>query len=349
MALIRVFLPTCRRPALLPRALASLRAQTFADWICEVHNDAPEDELPRRLVSETGDPRIQYHHHEHNWGPVRTFNHAFAGGPEPYLALLEDDNWWEPDFLAIALDALHRHPAATVTWANLRLWREEDDGTWTDTGRTIWHLPPAAPLPRPRLLHWPQPLQCFDGLHSNGAMLVRAEASRAALVPPDVPFAVIEPARERLLSGGWLLLPQVLGHFALTRHTARDRDRAAWTRAQLLVAGSYFAAVQPDSDELKKLWDELREQSPPATGLLFNLALAGQAPASLLRYATPQDWLRFIAGAIRHPGTLARGLRFRSQHPQAWQALQEGARKRMEENPGTYRTEKSLWRKHLGL
>lgn len=348
MAVIRVFLPTCRRPSLLPRALASLRAQTFTDWICEVHNDAPEDEVPRRLVAETGDPRIHYHHHERNWGPVATFNHAFAGGPESFLSLLEDDNWWEPDFLATALAALEHHPQAVATWANLRLWREEADGGWTDTGQTIWTFPPDAPLPAPRLLHWPQPLQCFDGLHSNGAMLVRAEASRAALVPADLPFAVIEPARERLLPGGWLLLPQVLGHFALTRQTARDRDRSAWTRAQLLVAGSYFAAVRPDSSERRKLWAELRRQTPPATGLLFHLALTGQGPLTLLRHATPKDWLRFLAGAVRRPRTLARGLRFRHRHPQAWQAMREGARERTAENVGLFGAEKPVWRKHLG-
>ena len=102
MAAIRVFLLTCRRPALLRRALDSLRAQTFADWICELHNDAPEDDFPRSLVSEIGDPRITLHHHARNWGPVAAFNHAYAGGPEPFLAILEDDNWWEPAFLAEA-------------------------------------------------------------------------------------------------------------------------------------------------------------------------------------------------------------------------------------------------------
>src|SRR5271157_3513607 len=52
MAAIRVYLLTCRRPQLLRRALCSLIAQTFADWKCELHNDAPEDDTPARVLAE---------------------------------------------------------------------------------------------------------------------------------------------------------------------------------------------------------------------------------------------------------------------------------------------------------
>ena len=51
---IRVFLCTYRRPALLRRALASLLSQTYTDWTCELHNDAPDDERPRALLAELG-------------------------------------------------------------------------------------------------------------------------------------------------------------------------------------------------------------------------------------------------------------------------------------------------------
>ena len=68
MAAIRVFLLTHRRRELLRRALDSLLAQTFTDWVCELHNDAPDDDFPRRLVAEIGDPRVSLHHHKHRLG-----------------------------------------------------------------------------------------------------------------------------------------------------------------------------------------------------------------------------------------------------------------------------------------
>lgn len=46
MAICRVYLCTYRRNNLLSRALNSLLAQTFKDWVCELHNDDPEDSFP---------------------------------------------------------------------------------------------------------------------------------------------------------------------------------------------------------------------------------------------------------------------------------------------------------------
>ena len=330
MALVRVFLLTYRRPALLPRALAALRAQTFADWVCELHNDAPDDDFPRLLLAELADPRITLHQHPSNRGPVSSFNHAFAGGPEPFATLLEDDNWWEPAFLAEAVATLQSAPDANVVWANLRLWRETPSGDWTDTGRTVWETPPGDAAPR--RFRWPVPLQSCDALHSNGSMLYRAAASRLALVPADTPFDIIEPVRERLLPGDWIFLPRVLANFAITLGTARATNRVGWLHSQLLVATTYQLAVRPSAAELCATWATLRAQRPPATPLLFLLAFAGVRPAALLRHARPGDWLRFLAGVARHPVTFVRALRFRSAQPTLWPLLLAAARARSAEN-----------------
>lgn len=332
MSKIRVFLLTCRRPALLRRAVASLRAQTFTDWVCELHNDAPEDETPRRLLEELADDRIRLRHHTENWGPVAVFNHAFSGGEEPFLTLLEDDNWWEPGFLETALATLESNPRANVVWANMRLWQEQPEGTWTDTGRCIWKT--AGSDSTAKTFRWPQALQCFDALHSNGAMLCRASASRSARVPPDLPFAIIEPARERLMGGDWILLPAPLGNFALTLSTARSRNRAQWAAAQTLVAGTYLAAHPAPRREIASLWRTLREQRPPSTGLLFLVALSGVRPAAILRGARPKDCFRFLAGVLRRPGEIVQIVRYRRKHRGLWFTLLAGARERFAENPG---------------
>jgi len=344
MAAIRVFLLTYRRPHLLRRALASLRAQTFRDWICELHNDDPTDDNPRQLLAEIADPRFTLHQHASNWGPVATFNHAYAAGPEAFASILEDDNWWEPEFLITAHAVLLATPHANVVWANLRIWQEQADGTWQDTARTIWATAPAEPCPR--LFYWPQPLQFSDGLHSNGAMLYRAAASASALVPANTPFAIIEPTRERLLAGAWLLLPQVLAHFAVTLRTSRSPDRALWSQSQLLVAASYLAAIPASADELAGHWHHLRGQRPSGTNLLFQLALAGIRTRDLLSHARPADWLRFLAGAVRHPLLLRNALRFRFAHPEVWAKLRDGAIARSRENLAAS-PNPAIWEKRL--
>lgn len=348
MPAIRVFLLTCGRPQLLPHALASLRAQTFTDWICELHNDDPEDDFPRHLIAATRDARITLHQHSSNWGAVASFNHAFAAGPEPFAAILEDDNTWHPAFLAQAHAALLAQPDASAVFANLRLREEKPDGTWRETGHTIWKT--ALADSTPRLFHWPQPLQAFDALHSNGAMLFRRHASATALVPPTTPFAIVEPVRERLLAGGWLFLPQPLGYFSRTLETARSRDRADWAQSQLLVAASYFTAVRPNSDAIETCWATLRSQRPPSTTLLFHLALSGVSTAAILRHARRSDWVRFLAGAIRHPITLVRALDFRRRHAALWDTLRAAALQRTAEaraRPSSAAPYPPLWTKHV--
>lgn len=317
MARIRVYICTYRRPHLLRRALAGLLAQTYRDWICELHNDAPDDDTPRQVLRGLApdDPRFTYHHHPRNWGAVATFNHVFAGGPEPYAALLEDDNWWDAAFLATAVTSLELHPSASLVWANMRLWQEQPDRTWRDLARTIWICGPNTPA----LVEFQSPelIQAFDALHSNGAMVFRPRAFRVTAVPPELPFAIIEVARERAATGPLLLLTAPLANFALTLSTARDPHPARWLQAKLLIAASFFSHFSCTASELARLWAFRRTQNPRDTGILFCLALALR-DTRFIRGAHPGDWIHFLLSSVRHPLLLICGLRFRHDHPKAW-------------------------------
>jgi hypothetical protein len=232
--------------------------------------------------------------------------------------LLEDDNWWEPEFLASALAALEQHADASLVWANMKLWNEEPDGRWTDTGRTIWQLAPTSPS----VIEFREPelLQAFDALHSNGAMLFRPSHFHARAVPSVTPFAIIEQMRERAATGPLLLLTAPLANFACTLGTARDRDPVRWLQAKLLIAASFFQVQAVSDDALKKMWTTRRAQRPRDTGIFFCLALALRRPR-LVRHAQFGDWLHFILSAVRHPGRLLRGLGFRRDHADVWRWL----------------------------
>lgn len=309
---IRVYVITYRRPRLLRRAMASLLAQTFNEWVCELHNDAPDDDFPRQLLKEIDDPRITLCQHSHNWGAVGSFNHAFAGGSEPYVSILEDDNWWEPGFLEAALAAIEGRPRAALVWANMRIWKEELDGAWTATGRSVWSAVPAAATGC--VFRWPEALQAFDALHSQGAMLFRAGA---LCVPAGTPLAIIEAVRERAIDGELLLLPATLANFASTRQTARGDDRACWLQSQLLIAVSFFAVVHVDDGSLDRIWTTRRAMTPRGTNILFLTALALRRP-DLVKPARWGDWLWFLLNFARHPCVNLKGLRFRRDHAELW-------------------------------
>ncbi len=320
MASVRVFLTTYRRPALLRRAVRSLLAQTHTQWVCEVHNDDPSDDQPRALLDELarGDSRFVYNQHPENWGAVGVFNHMYRGGPEPFASLLEDDNWWDPEFLQTAVAVLERNPGAAMAWANMRRWREEPDGAWTDLNCSIWTVGPGAP--ETVVFSWPECLQSFDALHSQGAMVFRPGRFRTPEVPLATPLDIIEPLRERAALGPLVLICRPLANFAQTARTARSVDPLDWIQSKLLVAASFFDSVEIGPAELKRLWAARRVLRPHDTMVFFSLALAVRQPR-LLRHAHPADWLRAVLEIARQPVRVVRALRFRTDCAETWNWL----------------------------
>ena len=316
-ARIRIHLITFRRPVLLPRAVASLRAQTFGDWVCEVHNNDPEDKNPARLLESLGDPRFHLVLPDRRIGAVEAFNNVHRDAPEPYVSLLEDDNWWEPGLLAALLAAMESHPEAGLAWSNMRIWREREGGVWEDTGRRIWNLSADGP---PRLFEWPQMLQFSDAVYSNGSMLLRSRLAGALQTPVNLPADMFEQARERLMSFPILLLPAPLANFSLTLRSARSVDYAVWGSTQALLGGTFLASVPIAPGAAARIWARYRNMRPPSTNSLIFSALL-QRDWRFLRQATTRDWLFFLRGALRRPLTAWRILRARSRMADTWRWL----------------------------
>ena len=295
MATCKVYLPTFRRPHLLVRAVDSLLRQTFEDWVCEVHNDDPQDPSPGELVGRLNDQRITVVNHQENLGATRTFNLFFKSVPEPFFALLEDDNWWEPEFLETMISAMAAHPHVQVGWANMRLWEEQADETWRDTGRNIWQVD----WTEPRLMRWPDPRQMNGALHSNGAMLAKSNFQYFP-VPESINFAAIEPFRERTFVHPLLFVPQRLANFAVTRSTARPGDAASWMHALAVLTGTFLSEIKVSDEQLRNLWASARKGSR-SSHVLFGCALHFASCRRLVRYTTLSDWLWTCAYSVRHP------------------------------------------------
>jgi len=298
MALCRVYLSTFRRPKLLPRALDSLLAQTFRDWVCELHNDDPHDRFPSELAARLGDPRITVINHPRNLGPTASFNLFFKRVEEPFFSLLEDDNWWEPDFLQTMISTLAAYPQVQVAWANMRCWQEQPDGAWSDTGRNIWETPDT----EPRLMPWPDRRQIHGAFHSNGAMLARSNFEYFP-VPDSTNFGAIEAFRERTFVHPLLFIPSRLANFAVTRASARPGDAADWIHTVTVLSGTFLSEVALSREQIAALWAEARR---PArwTHVLFLCAWHFPSCRGILREACWSDWLWTLAFSGRHPGRM---------------------------------------------
>jgi glycosyltransferase involved in cell wall biosynthesis len=103
--LVSIIVPTYNRAALLAEALASVRAQTFADWECIVVDDGSTDETPT-LLAGIEEPRLRVIHMGHSGNPGRVRNGGLAVARGDYVAFLDDDDLWKPEKLAVQMPLL---------------------------------------------------------------------------------------------------------------------------------------------------------------------------------------------------------------------------------------------------
>jgi hypothetical protein len=327
MAAVRVFLPTCRRPRLLERAVDSLRKQTFTDWVCELHNDAPDDNGPAILLAHIDDARFSLNQHKRNLGGAETFNLFFRSTNEPYYSMLEDDNWWEPDFLAKMLAVADANPDVGVFWSNMRIWQERADESFHDTGELVQ---PYREGEAPRLITWGQSCQIYGAVHSHGAGLFRSQAGQSFLTP-NVPIAAVEMFRERLFPYPLVFVPSPLANFSITLRTSRSDDRAEWATVQTMLAATFLKHAGYDDSRVAALWEEARARRPPSSSTLLLASIVEPACRSLARHARATDWLLLLRGIIRRPLVLLSVLRSRRSLKGWWEFLDQAAARQFSE------------------
>jgi hypothetical protein len=333
MPRVRIYLLTYRRNRLLPRALKSLLAQTFTDWVCELHNDDPADPFPAKIAAETNDPRLFLRQHAKNLGATSTFNLVFAPVREPYVCLLEDDNWWEPAFLARLVALADAHPEAGFVWSDMKIWQETPDGGWFDTGRTtatlLW---PDLQFAGPTFFHWPQPRQRFDTQHSNGSTLFRNAETGPLQIPPRVPQLAMETFRDRALRWPGLFLPEPLVNFSWTIATYREPQTELWLECRALLDASFLRCCPREAPTAEEFWRAAVETHPSETGsTLLHAWLAGRS-GEFARQARLRDWLRLLAHVIRQPRSFWRVMRARENYPEFWRFLLEVTARRFAES-----------------
>lgn len=286
---------------MLPRALNSLLAQTHTNWVCELHNDDPSNPFPGQLAAQIGDPRVTYVPHSRNLGPIRTFDLAFRPVAEPFVSLLEDDNWWEPELLARLVSAITQHPRVNVAWANAWLWSESQTGDWKQL-QPIW---PVAGEQDVTLFDGADPRQACRAIHSNTAMLLRVGDDTMFPSPEGMPFFAIEPIRERRYGRPLLLVREPLANFALTLESSRDETADQNMQVQVLLAQTFLAGSNFSDSFYRQMWDAAGGSRGHTQRALIVAAILAGRVTRVLRNARPAD-LAVVAGwALRHPRRFA--------------------------------------------
>jgi hypothetical protein len=289
----------------------------MTNWVCEVHNDDPSDTGPRDLLERLRDPRLILKHHDRNLGAVGTFNLFYRPTTEPFYAILEDDNWWEPSFLEEMLAAMAGRPQAVLAWCNQAIWEERPDGSWRDTGRLV---NPAEADAQPRLVEWGSPAQALGARHANGAMLLRSRPGEV-FPTPEIPQAGIEPFRERLFAHPLLYVPRALACFSVTRTTSRNEDRADWSSYQIALLGTFVRNSGLDGEGLRALWRHYETGNPPPTNVFLLSAFVWKESRPFLRFAGMREWMRLMRHVAGRPLVAWQSLRTRARRREWCEAL----------------------------
>ena len=147
--LFSVVITTRNRPALLRRALASVRQQACEDFEVVVVDDGSAPGFAAEhaaLALELGD-RGAFHRlapSPGGLGPSLARNHG-AAAAAAYIAFLDDDDEWiDPDYLAAVARSLAAHPGTDLHYANQVAVRA--DGS--TVGGVVWIEDLAEILPR---------------------------------------------------------------------------------------------------------------------------------------------------------------------------------------------------------
>ena len=170
-------------PTYLEAALQSVLGQTHPELEVIVVDDSPGDAVSQ-IVEAIADQRISYFRNEQNQGTARSYRRAVELATGEYLAVLNDDDLWEPDFVETLLGALRGQPEAVVAFSDhWVLAADARDPDASDHLSAMWGRNGLAPG-----LH--QPFRRLAVLDGALPLAIAAMFRRDAVVDSPIPAAV---------------------------------------------------------------------------------------------------------------------------------------------------------------
>jgi len=112
MPTVTVAIPNFNGERFLAQAISSVLAQTFRDFELLVVDDASTDGSARLAARFTADPRVRFVTNPVNLGLTGNWLRCLELAQGEFVALLHQDDLWQPEFLADMSGLLRHSPAA---------------------------------------------------------------------------------------------------------------------------------------------------------------------------------------------------------------------------------------------
>lgn len=228
--LVSVIVPAYGVADLLGEALASLQAQRWPHWEAIVVDDGAPDDVAGAFAAFAGDPRFRLLKTD-NGGLATARNRGLAASRAPYIALLDGDDLFEPDYLERTVAALQADPGLGFVSCDATMF-----GARPYAGqRYSERYPMSGPVTLERVLG--REVQVFVASTIRRSALEQVGGFDGALRSvEDLDLWI------RLLAAGWrgAILPQPLARYRRRAGSLSTNDRGMLTAA----AAVYRKAVQ---------------------------------------------------------------------------------------------------------
>lgn len=135
--LVSVIMATKDRREFLPDALATMRAQSYANWELVLINDGGSSVAD--IVTAQGDPRIRLMELPSNGGKGHALNMAACAAAGAFLAHQDDDDVWRPNHLETLMLPLRHLPSVQFAYStalDVQL-EKQPDGSWRQQRRHL--------------------------------------------------------------------------------------------------------------------------------------------------------------------------------------------------------------------
>jgi hypothetical protein len=128
---VDVALPAYRRATYIGEAIESVLSQSHANWRLTVCDNGPGGgDVERALAPYLADPRVAHLVTGHELPLAENWTKALNAGTSLYVALLNDDDRWHPDFLAVRIEALEAHAECGFAFGAWVQIDESGSATW---------------------------------------------------------------------------------------------------------------------------------------------------------------------------------------------------------------------------
>jgi glycosyltransferase involved in cell wall biosynthesis len=135
-----IIIPFFNREKFLKKAVQSVLCQTYLLWELILVDDGSTDGS-LKIANSFTDSRIRVISYSANRGNAFARNSGWKASNYPWVAYLDSDDWYEPEYLEKMSQAINENPSSSFFWTGVRFVSELNQGSKEEFWKPLKELP----------------------------------------------------------------------------------------------------------------------------------------------------------------------------------------------------------------